>query len=202
MTMAGLSLMAYTLGLPAFMLVKVLAAVFYSRKDAKTPVRIAIVALLTNMVQNLVFVVVLGVSGPHAGLALATSIAAWMNTGLLYCMLGKQQVYRPEADWRGFFCNLDWPLLRSARCFPGRAGHAGMAGLEREVAGALVVCLGHGRHSGLFFTMHLVGLPLKVSGGSGTIRVRGLPETAVDALYSHVYLLRSVLSNGAGSRFI
>jgi len=56
--------------------------------------------------------------------------------------------------------------------------------------------------AGCFFTLDLVGLPLKVSGGSGTIRVRGLPETAVDALYSHVYLLRSVPSDGTGSRFI
>jgi len=107
--MAGLSLMAYTLGLPAFMLVKVLAPAFYSRKDTTTPVRIAIVALVTNMVLNLVFVVplvVLGVSGPHAGLALATSIAAWVNAGLLYRMLRKQQVYLPESGWRRFYLQL------------------------------------------------------------------------------------------------
>jgi putative peptidoglycan lipid II flippase len=107
--MAGLSLMAYTLGLPAFMLVKVLAPAFYSRKDTTTPVRIAIVALLTNMVLNLVFVVplvLLDVPGPHAGLALATSMAAWVNAGLLYRMLRKQQVYRPESHWNRYFLQL------------------------------------------------------------------------------------------------
>jgi putative peptidoglycan lipid II flippase len=107
--MAGLSLMAYTLGLPAFMLVKVLAPAFYSRKDTRTPVRIAIVALVSNMVLNLVFVVplvMLEVPGPHAGLALATSIAAWVNAGLLYRMLRKQQVYHPQPDWRRFFLQL------------------------------------------------------------------------------------------------
>ena len=107
--MAGLSLMAYTVGLPAFMLIKVLAPAFYSRKDTRTPVRIAIVALVTNMVLNLVFVVplvMLEIAGPHAGLALATSLAAWVNAGLLYRMLRKQQVYRPETGWRQFLLQL------------------------------------------------------------------------------------------------
>ena len=107
--MAGLSLMAYTIGLPAFMLIKVLAPAFYSRKDTRTPVRIAIVALVTNMVLNLMFVVplvMLKIPGPHAGLAMATSIAAWVNAGLLYRGLKKQQVYHPEAGWRQFFLQL------------------------------------------------------------------------------------------------
>ena len=107
--MAGLSLMAYTVGLPAFMLIKVLAPAFYSRKDTRTPVRIAIVALLTNMGLNLMFVVplvMLEIPGQHAGLALATSMAAWVNAGLLYRMLRKQQVYRPETGWRQFLLQL------------------------------------------------------------------------------------------------
>jgi putative peptidoglycan lipid II flippase len=107
--MAGLSLMAYSAGLPAFMLIKVLAPAYYSRKDTRTPVRIAIIALLTNMVLNLVFVVplvMLEIPGPHAGLAMATSIAAWVNAGLLYRGLKKQQVYRPAAGWRQFFLQI------------------------------------------------------------------------------------------------
>jgi putative peptidoglycan lipid II flippase len=107
--MAGLSLMAYTLGLPAFMLIKVLAPAFYSRKDTTTPVRIAVVALISNMVLNVLFVVplvMLDVPGPHAGLALATSMSAWVNAGLLYRMLIKHQVYCPEPDWQRFFLQL------------------------------------------------------------------------------------------------
>jgi putative peptidoglycan lipid II flippase len=104
--MAGLSLMAYAVGLPAFMLIKVLAPAFYSRKDTTTPVRIAVVALLTNMVLNLLFVVpmvILDIPGPHAGLALATSLAAWLNAGLLFHRLKKKRVYRPESGWQRFF---------------------------------------------------------------------------------------------------
>ena len=104
--MAGLSLMAYAVGLPAFMLIKVLAPAFYSRKDTTTPVRIAVAALITNMLLNLLFVVpmvMLDIPGPHAGLALATSLAAWVNAGLLFHKLKQKQVYRPESGWQRFF---------------------------------------------------------------------------------------------------
>ncbi len=107
--MAGLSLMAYAIGLPAFMLIKVLAPGFYSRKDPRTPVRIAIVALLTNMVLNIAFVVPmvqLGIPGPHAGLALATSIAAYVNAGLLFWVLYRDRIYRPRTGWRRFTLQL------------------------------------------------------------------------------------------------
>jgi putative peptidoglycan lipid II flippase len=107
--MAGLSLMAYALGLPGFMLIKVLAPAFYSRKDTRTPVRIAVAALLTNMVLNLVFVVpmvLLDVPGPHAGLALATALAAWVNAGLLFTALRRKQVFQPQAGWRRLFLQM------------------------------------------------------------------------------------------------
>jgi len=108
-TMAGLSLMAYAAGLPGFMLVKVLAPAFYSRKDPRTPVRIAIVALLTNMTLNLVFVVpmvLLDIPAPHAGLAFATSLAAWVNAGLLLRTLKNRQIYHPMAGWPRLFLQL------------------------------------------------------------------------------------------------
>ena len=107
--MAGLSLMAYTVGLPAFMLIRVLAPAYFSRKDTRTPVRIAIIALFTNMALNLVFVVplvMLEIPGPHAGLAMATSIAAWVNAGLLYRGLKKQQVYHAQTGWRQYLLQL------------------------------------------------------------------------------------------------
>jgi putative peptidoglycan lipid II flippase len=100
--MTGLSLMAFGAGLPGFMLIKVLAPAYYSRKDVRTPVRIAVIAMFTNMLLNIAFVlpmVVLDIPGPHAGLALATALAAWVNAGLLYRTLGRQQVFTPQAGW-------------------------------------------------------------------------------------------------------
>jgi putative peptidoglycan lipid II flippase len=82
------SLMAYSLGLPAFMLIKVLAPAFYSRQDTKTPVKIGIQAMVWNMVFNLVLIFPLG----HVGLALATSMSAWLNASLLAWSLRKEQL--------------------------------------------------------------------------------------------------------------
>jgi putative peptidoglycan lipid II flippase len=100
--MAGLALMAYSLGLPAFMLVRVLAPAFYSRQDTRTPVKVAIRAMLANMVLNVLFVVplvLLDIPGAHAGLALATALASYINAGLLFRTLRQEQVYRPDAGW-------------------------------------------------------------------------------------------------------
>jgi putative peptidoglycan lipid II flippase len=100
--MARLSLMAFAAGLPAFILVKVLAPGFYSRQDTRTPVRIAVVAMTSNMAMNVAFVVpmlLLHIQGPHAGLALATSLAAYLNAGLLYRALRRQDAFQPQPGW-------------------------------------------------------------------------------------------------------
>lgn len=94
-TMSGASLMAYSFGLLGFILVKILAPAFYARKDMKTPVKVAIIALTSNMVLNLLLI------GPfaHVGLAAATSISAFINSGLLYWYLTKQGVFTPLKGW-------------------------------------------------------------------------------------------------------
>ena len=99
--MAALSLRAYGLGLVAFMLVKVLAPGYYARQDTATPVKIGIIAMVANMVLNLLLVVPLMISwnvGP-LGLALATSIAAYLNAGLLLRGLLRAGVYRLQPGW-------------------------------------------------------------------------------------------------------
>lgn len=98
-TMSGMSLMAYSFGLLGFILVKILAPAFYSRKDMKTPVKVAVVALVTNTVLNLILI------GPfaHVGLAAATTFSAFVNAGLLYWYLQKQQVFTPLTGWKKLF---------------------------------------------------------------------------------------------------
>ena len=100
--MSRLSLMAYALGLPGFVLVKVLASGFYARQDTRTPVRVGVIAMTTNMVMNVLFVVPLvyfDAPGPHAGLAVATSLSAYLNAGLLYHGLRREAGYRPGVGW-------------------------------------------------------------------------------------------------------
>jgi hypothetical protein len=72
--------------LPAFMLIKVLAPAFYSRKDPRTPVRIAVISRRPTSFQpgHRDSDGAPGGARPHAGLALATSIAAYVNAGLLF----------------------------------------------------------------------------------------------------------------------
>lgn len=93
--MASRSLIAYSFGLLPFILIKVLAPGFYARQDTRTPVRIAIIAMFANMVLNAILIFPLA----HAGLALATSLSAWVNAALLFFTLKRQGVYRPQPGW-------------------------------------------------------------------------------------------------------
>ncbi|MDR3492378.1 MAG: murein biosynthesis integral membrane protein MurJ [Gammaproteobacteria bacterium] len=96
--MASKSLTAFAVGIVPFMLIKVLAAGFYAKQDMGTPVRIGILAMIANMVFNLILIWPL----KHAGIALATSLAAVLNTGFLYYFLQKQKIYQPRDGWKNF----------------------------------------------------------------------------------------------------
>lgn len=93
---SGQALVAFSLGLVAFILVKVLAPGFFARHDTATPAKIAAVAFGTNIVLSLILVFPL----KHVGLALAISLAAMLNAGMLYRRLRQLGVYRPEKGWR------------------------------------------------------------------------------------------------------
>ena len=93
--MAALSLMAYSLGLPAMILTKILANGFYARQDTRTPIRIGIQAMCLNMVLNVVFVVTMlkfDFLAPHVGLALASTLAACYNALMLALTLKKDAI--------------------------------------------------------------------------------------------------------------
>jgi len=93
---SSLSLVAFALGLPGFVAVKVLAPGYFARQDMRAPVRIAAVAVGANLVFNALLVPSLA----HAGLALATAGAAWVNALLLYRGLARGGVHVPGAGWR------------------------------------------------------------------------------------------------------
>lgn len=96
--MSTRSLVAFGVGLMGYISIKVLAPAFYARQDTRTPVRIGVIAMLSNMVLNVMLVYPLA----HAGLALATALAAFLNAGLLYRTLRKTDAYRPLPGWQGF----------------------------------------------------------------------------------------------------
>lgn len=100
--MTALGLKAYAAGLVGFSLVKILAPAYFAREDTKTPVRMAVVALVVNLVLSVGFALTMlayGVAGPHAGLAAATSLAAILNAALLYRGLIKGKILRHSNGW-------------------------------------------------------------------------------------------------------
>ena len=100
--MAHKSLAMFAIGIAPCMLIKVLAAGFYAKQDLRTPVRIGILAMVSNMVLNALFILPLA----HAGIALATSLSAVLNAGCLFYYLRKEQIYSPRSGWRFFSLRL------------------------------------------------------------------------------------------------
>lgn len=100
--MTALALRAFAVGLVGFSFVKILAPAYFARHDTRTPVRIGLIALAVNFVLSVVLAWYLtsrDYEGNHAGLALATSVAAIVNAWLLYRGLYKDKVVRHSAGW-------------------------------------------------------------------------------------------------------
>ncbi|SFC27848.1 putative peptidoglycan lipid II flippase [Marinospirillum celere] len=158
--MAALALRAYALGLLAFMLIKVLAPGYFARQNTRTPVRIAIKAMVANMVFNLILIIPLA----HAGLALATAASAFLNAGLLAQGLRKEGVLHWTPGWGRYGLQLAFALLLLIGLILGLSPSSavwldwGIA--ERILRLSLIVVLGAG----------LYGLALLVAG----IRMRHL----------------------------
>lgn len=107
--MAAISLSAMSIGVPAFMLSKVLAPAFFARQDTKTPMRAAIWTVVANVVLTVAITTPLwlnDVKGAHGGIAMATALAGIVNALLLWRALRRSGVYRPEAGWGGFVLKL------------------------------------------------------------------------------------------------
>jgi putative peptidoglycan lipid II flippase len=89
----GMVTSALVVGLPAYVLVKVLTPNFFARRDTKTPVYTAVASLMVTVGLNLMLVPVLGV----VGLALAGAVGAWVNIVLLGGILARRGFFRLPA---------------------------------------------------------------------------------------------------------
>ncbi|MGH1418983.1 MAG: murein biosynthesis integral membrane protein MurJ [Hyphomicrobiaceae bacterium] len=112
----AMALAAFSLGLPAFVLIKVFQPAFFAREDTKTPMRYAGYNLVVNVVGSLALFYMFKVLGlpPHVGIALATSIAGWVNAVMLWRNLSHHGKFVTDARLRR---NL--PLLVIASCAMG-----------------------------------------------------------------------------------
>jgi len=141
----AMTLAIIVLGLPAYVLVKVLTPGFYSRQDTATPVKTAVVVLVANIVLNFALIPPFGI----AGLASAIAICSWLNCIILYTILHRRGHFRIEG----------WLASRVARqllaagamvaaliairmglagWFSGSVGHR-LAGVAAIVGGGMIV---------------------------------------------------------------
>jgi putative peptidoglycan lipid II flippase len=144
-SVTAMTLAIIVLGLPAYVLVKVLTPGFYSRQDTATPVKTAVVVLIANIVLNFVLIPPFGI----AGLASAIAICSWLNCVILYVILHRRGHFRIEG----------WLASRIARqlvagalmvaaligirmglvnWFAGSVGHR-LAGVMAIVGGGMIV---------------------------------------------------------------
>lgn len=156
--MSARALEALSGGVLAFMLIKVFAPGYYARQDTRTPVKIGIIAMVANMVFNLMLVWQL----KHVGLALASTLSAFLNAGLLYRGLSRAGVYRLQRSW----------LVPGGRFLAGNLVMAGVLWwlvpghdfwyhapvLERVLWLALAIVAGAGSY---FATLFLLGFRLR-----------------------------------------
>ncbi|MFW2570426.1 murein biosynthesis integral membrane protein MurJ [Legionella sp. 29fVS95] len=96
------SLIALGSGVPAFMMVKVLASGFYARQDIKTPVKVGALVMLINSLLCLVFIWPLA----HAGLTLASALAGYINCAILLFLLKRRGIYQPMTGWLKYILQL------------------------------------------------------------------------------------------------
>ncbi len=95
------ALSAFSIGLPSYVLVKVLTPGFYARSDTKTPVRLALWSVAINLIGNLTFIPLFGYFGfGHVGPPLATAIASSVNVAMLYLTLRKRGHFTIDAQLR------------------------------------------------------------------------------------------------------
>lgn len=100
------ALAAFSVGLPAYVLVKVLTPGFYARQDTRTPTRFATIAILANLLLNLALIVPLR----HVGPPLATALASLLNVALLWRALSRRGHFVADAQLR----RRGWRLALSA----------------------------------------------------------------------------------------
>ena len=140
----ALAVAAFACGLPAYSMTKVFQPGYFAREDTRTPMRFAILSVVVNIVASLVLSRWFG----HVGIAMATSIAAWVNATQLGLTLGKRGHYAPDARLKSRL-----PRILAAGLIMGAA----LLGLTWLLSGAYV--------EGASFAVRGVALLALVFGG-------------------------------------
>jgi putative peptidoglycan lipid II flippase len=153
------ALAAYAVGLPAFVLVKVVVPAFFARRDTAMPVKVGMIAVGLNLLMNLAFMIPL----QHLGPPLASALAAWFNVGVLMAILHRRGQFVVDAALRSRVPRMALAALCMA---------AVLWVMERTVYHALATAHTHG--------LRALGLALLVGVGMLTYAVAGQAMGAFD----------------------
>lgn len=169
--MAALALAGYAPGLLGFSLVKVLAPGYFARQDARTPVRLGLIALGVNLGFNVLVVLpafAVGFPAPHVLLAVSTSLSGLINAVLLWRGLAREGFCRPRQGWSGMLSRILVATLVMAALVWWLAGilqsWVDASPLERAWRCALCVVAGAGTYFGCLLLLgmrphHFMGRP-------------------------------------------
>ena len=106
------ALIAYSCGLPSFLLIKIFSSCFFAATDTKTPVKIAVICMLINLVLNFILIDYYA----HVGLAIATSFAGWVNAVSLGYLLYRKDIFKPSKDLCKYMAKVALGLVIMAVC--------------------------------------------------------------------------------------
>ncbi len=163
--MVAMAVSAMSIGIPAFMLSKVLLPAFYSRQDTKTPMKVAVWTVFLNVALIAAFVSILRwLHSPyaHAGIALATAFAGIFNAAALAWCLRRENVFHPESGWTSWLLRIGLACALMATVVLLIRWHVGdwrvLGSLMRFVWLAVAIAAG----GGAYFASHwLFGLRLR-----------------------------------------
>lgn len=105
--MGALALKALSGGILAFMLIKIFAPALFAIQNTKTPVKIALIAVISNIIFSVILIYLFKqvfLIPTHTALALASTLAAFVNAGLLYLHLHQKNIFRFGRHWRKIIC--------------------------------------------------------------------------------------------------
>lgn len=105
--MTQYSVIAYAIGLPGLVLVKILTSSFYARHDIKTPIKIIVTTVIFAQCVNIICINTL----KHVTFAVSISLSAWLNVGLLYWQFKKKYLFKLQSGWLYFFSKLIIALI-------------------------------------------------------------------------------------------
>jgi putative peptidoglycan lipid II flippase len=155
-----IALLGYGIGLPALILIKILAPGFYARQDIKTPVRISLLAIVITQAFSLSWVFIFSKPFPeiaHGGLTLAISLGACCNAGLLFLQLRKKNIFHAQAGWLKFILKILVALVVFGVVLWLMAGndefwlHAKL--VEKIIRLGIIVCVGIAVYFGVLFAL-------------------------------------------------